>query len=43
MNTRTMDDDEDSTYQQPLSDDSGTVQEDECVDGDIPFSGVNGN
>ena len=34
---------EDSTHQQPLSVDSGTDhdgQEDECVDSDLPFSGL---
>ena len=34
---------EDSTHQQPLSVDSGIdhdPQEDECVDGDLPFSGL---
>ena len=34
---------EDSTHQQPLSCDSGMDhdgQEDECVDSDIPFSGL---
>ena len=34
---------EDSTHQQPLSGDSGMDhdgQEDECVDSDLPFSGL---
>ena len=34
---------EDSTHQQPLSVDSGIYhdgQEDECVDSDLPFSGL---
>ena len=37
---------EDSTHQQPLSGDSGIDhdgQEDECVDSDLPFSGVDDN
>ena len=37
---------EDSTHQQPLSGDIGMDddgQEDECGDGDLPFSGLNDN
>ena len=37
---------DDSTYQQPLSCDSGKYHnglEDECVDGNLPFSGLDDN